>query len=49
MLITSTLECEPQPGSVSDEPRALAFMDGTSNTLLAYVPVLIKQEDASAV
>jgi formamidopyrimidine-DNA glycosylase len=25
---SSTLECEPQPGSVSDEPRALAFMDG---------------------
>jgi hypothetical protein len=26
----STLECESQPGAVSTEPRALAFMDGTS-------------------
>jgi hypothetical protein len=29
-LKDSTLECESQPGAVSTEPRALAFMDGTS-------------------
>ena len=28
-LMGSTLECESQPGAVSTEPRALAFMDGT--------------------
>lgn len=27
------MECQPQPGSVGDEPRALAFMDGASPPL----------------
>jgi len=38
----STLECEPQPGSVSDEPRALAFMDGMFS--LVHLGELMGQE-----
>lgn len=42
----STLECEPQPGSVSDEPRALAFMDGMFSLvrLTQSVGELMRQE-----